>query len=284
MPAVRLTTLVGLARACHPLPCLAVTAFTAVYGASLGLSGGRGVLLAAAVLTGQLSVGWCNDWVDVARDVAAGRTDKPVPAGLVRVVVLRTATFAALVACVVLSLALGVAPGLAHLTAVGSAWAYNLYLKGTALSPLPFLVSFGLLPAVVTLAAPDGAWPSPSVVAGAAMMGVGAHFANTVADTAADRATGVRGLPQRLGPRGSLVVTGVMVAGAAAVLRAGLPGGSAAPSALLLAGAVVALAGSVAVLLTGGGAPSRIAFRLTLAAVGLVVAGVALAGLAAAHP
>ena len=39
------------------------------------------MLVALAVLAGQLSVGWSNDYLDRERDRAAGRTDKPVAAG-----------------------------------------------------------------------------------------------------------------------------------------------------------------------------------------------------------
>jgi len=34
-----------------------------------------------AVLLGQLSIGWQNDWTDAERDRAAGRADKPISAG-----------------------------------------------------------------------------------------------------------------------------------------------------------------------------------------------------------
>ena len=54
----------GLVVACHPLPCLAVTAFIAGWAVSVGLPAGRVLLVAVAVLLGQLSIGWCNDAVD----------------------------------------------------------------------------------------------------------------------------------------------------------------------------------------------------------------------------
>ena len=48
--------------------------------------------------------------------------------------------------CVPLSFAMGWAAGAAHLVAVASAAGYNLGLKATALSPLPYALSFGLVP------------------------------------------------------------------------------------------------------------------------------------------
>jgi 4-hydroxybenzoate polyprenyltransferase len=266
----------GLVVACHPLPCVAVTAFAAGWAAAVGVPAGRVGLVALAVLLGQLSIGWCNDAVDAPRDLAAGRRDKPVPAGLVTARQLRIAAGAALLACGVASLALGLAAGVVHLVAVASGWAYDLVLKPTPASPLPYAVSFGLLPAVATLAATPPHWPAPGVLVGAALLGTGAHFANTVGDAEHDAATGVRGLPQRIGPTASLRVSAVLVALAAVALLTA--GGSADGWTLVLlgAGAVLAVAGAaVAGRMVGRG---RAAFRLTLVAVALVVAGFLLGG------
>src|SRR3954469_18127003 len=266
----------GLVVACHPLPCLAVTAFVAGWAVSVGLPGGRAVLVAVAVLLGQLSIGWCNHAVDAPRDRLAGRRDKPVPAGLVTPRVLWTAAAVALVACAVASLALGVAAGVVHLVAVASGWAYDLVLKPTPLSPLPYAVSFGLLPAVATLAAAPPHWPPAGVLAGGALLGMGAHFANTVGDAEHDAATGVRGLPQRIGPTASLRVSAVLVALAAVALVTADRNAGGPTLALLGAGAVLALAGAaVAGRMVGRG---RSAFRLTLAAVALVIAGFLVGG------
>jgi 4-hydroxybenzoate polyprenyltransferase len=266
----------GLVAACHPLPCLAVTAFVAGWGLSVGLPGGRVGLVALAVLLGQLSIGWCNDAVDAPRDRLAGRRDKPVPAGLVTPGVLSAAAGIAVLACVVASLALGVAAGVVHLVAVASGWAYDLVLKPTPISPLPYAVAFGLLPAVATLAASPAHWPPAGVLAGSALLGTGAHFANTVGDVEHDAATGVRGLPQRIGPEASLRVTAALVAlSAVALLTTGAEARGWA-LALLVAGAALAVAGAaLAGRMIGRG---RAAFRLTLAAVALVVAGFLLSG------
>jgi 4-hydroxybenzoate polyprenyltransferase len=267
----------GLVIACHPLPCLAVTAFAAGWAVAVGLPAGRVALVALAVLLGQLSIGWCNDAVDAPRDVAAGRRDKPVAEGLVTVHQLRIAAAAALLACVVASLALGVAAGVVHLVAVvASGWAYDLVLKPTLASPVPYAVCFGLLPAVATLAATPPHWPPAGVLAGGALLGMGAHFANTVGDAEHDAATGVRGLPQRIGPTASLRVSAVLVALAAVALLTADTGAGGWTLALLAAGAVLAVAGAaVAGRMVGRG---RTAFRLTLTAVALVIAGFLLGG------
>jgi len=261
----------GLLVACHPLPTLAVTAFATAWSLAVGLAPVRAALVALAVLLGQLSIGWCNDAVDAPRDLAVGRRDKPVVQGLVSRRMLVPAAVGALACCTAASLALGVRPGVTHLVAVAAGWAYDLGLKSTAASPLPYAVAFGLLPAVATLAAPAPSWPLPGVMVGAALLGVAAHFANTVGDAADDAATDVRGLPQRLGPATSLRVSAVLVAVAALALLTAAGRAREASIVLLVAGALVAGSGGVlAGRMAGRG---RTAFRLTLAAVALVVAG-----------
>lgn len=210
-----------LVRACHPEPTAAVTVLTATL---VGASGGNPLLAGAAVLSGQLSVGWSNDWVDAARDRAVGREDKPVVQGL-PVATVRTAALVALVTCVPLSLLMGRYAGAAHLVAVASAWAYNAHLKSTLLSFVPYALSFGLLPSVVTLTLPGHPGAPWWATAAGALLGVGAHGANVLPDLDDDRATGVRGLPQRLGRGPTSVLSGVALLGATVLLAVG-PGAS----------------------------------------------------------
>jgi 4-hydroxybenzoate polyprenyltransferase len=251
------------------VPTLVVTAFGTALGAVAGLPAARLALLAAALLTGQLSIGWLNDLLDAGRDSTADRVEKPVAAGLVPPRAVRAGVVVAALACVVLSLALGWLPGILHLVAVASAWSYNLWLKFTPLSWLPFLVSSALLPAVAATAA--GQVPDVAVVVAAGVLGVAAHFANTVADARADRLTGVRGLPQRLGPARSRVVAagGVVVACAVLLLapELGLGAALSLPATGLLAGASVAGALSPLV-------PVRYAFDAVMGASALALAGV----------
>jgi 4-hydroxybenzoate polyprenyltransferase len=215
---------VALVRSAHPGPTLVVTVVGTALAATAGAPARTWVVLALALLAGQLSIGWCNDAVDRERDVAAHRTDKPVALGTVGESTVRTAAALALVACVPLSLALGIAAGLVHLVAVGGGWAYDLGVKRTVWSFLPFVVSFGLLPSVVTLALPTPALaPWWATVAGA-LLGVAAHLANALPDIDDDRAAGVLGLPARLGPDRTRTLAGVTLAGAATVLALGPPG------------------------------------------------------------
>ncbi|MEJ7704908.1 MAG: hypothetical protein WKF47_15190 [Geodermatophilaceae bacterium] len=71
----------GLARSCHPGPTVAVTAVAAVLCAAVGHDAASGTAVTSAVLAGQLSIGWGNDWLDRDRDRRTGRADKPLAAG-----------------------------------------------------------------------------------------------------------------------------------------------------------------------------------------------------------
>lgn len=267
----------GLIQACHPLPALAVTVFVVAFARSAGLPVGRTGLLAGAVVTGQLSVGWCNDYLDAGRDTAAGRSDKPIPAGRVAATTVGSAALATLAGCIGLSLLLGTRPALVHLVAVGSAWTYNGWLKFTPASFVPYLVSFALVPAVLVAAAlPGSPAPRAVIVLAAGLLGVSAHFANTVGDERADAATGVRGLPQRLGPRTSAAVSAALVVVVAAVLLV-LVGGRPLPAVVLAAAAVLAAA-SVVGSVSRRAAGTGLAFRLNLAAAALVVTGFVASG------
>lgn len=212
----------GLVLATHPGPTVAVTVLTALLAVGRELGIGAGLLVTAAVFTGQLGIGWSNDLIDGARDRAAGRSDKPVAAGVVSEATVRIAIALSLLLCVVLSLACGLASASVHLLlGVASGWAYNLWFKRTVLSPLPYAVAFGVLPAVVSLVGEDPVWPPGWVMVAGALLGVGAHLLNALPDLAEDREAGVFGLPQRLGaarirmiaPTALLLASAVLVVG-----------------------------------------------------------------------
>lgn len=190
-----------LLRAAHAGPALAVVALSLLLGVAADLDPGRVVLVGLAVLAGQLSVGWSNDLIDADRDSTVARTDKPLAAGEVGTGTVRAACAAAVLATIALSLACGVVAGLVHLLCVASAWAYNAGLKATAWSWLPYAVSFGGLTVFVQLAGQPSALPPWWIPVAAALLGVGAHLLNVLPDIADDEATGVHGLPHRIGAR-----------------------------------------------------------------------------------
>ncbi len=233
--------------ACHPLPTLAVTVVGGALGGAVGLSAGRLLVLVAAILTGQLSIGWSNDVLDAERDRRSGRTDKPLAVGSID---RRTATLAtgiAVLLAVAFALALGGWAGGAALSIVACGWAYNLGLRSTVLSFLPYAIAFGALPAVATLALPTAPLPAWWAVAAGSMLGVGAHLLNVLPDLEQDAANGIRGLPHRLGPGPSTGCAVLLVLGAAAALLFG-PVGPVPPWRWIAFGAMVAGAAGVAVL------------------------------------
>jgi 4-hydroxybenzoate polyprenyltransferase len=258
---------IPLLRASHVQPMLAVTALVTALAVAAGRGAGS-VWVALAILSGQLFVGWSNDWLDRDRDVSAGRLDKPVAAGQVAASLVGRCALAAFLACIPLSLANGWRAGLVHIGAVVSAGLYNAWLKATPLSPVPYAVSFGSLPFFVTLGLPRHPGPPGWAPLGAALLGAGAHFVNTLPDQEDDVRLGVRGLPQRLGRTPSLVAGAVLLAAAALVLAVLPPGSPGAPTVALLAAQLGAVLGVVLAARTGH---PRGAWTLTLAAAALAV-------------
>lgn len=262
-----------LALSSHPGPTLAVTALAALLATSLGYAPARIAVLAVAILLGQLSIGFSNDWIDAPRDAASGRTDKPVAQGLIpRATVFRAAVSTAVIGMAV-SIALGPGAAACHFVLVAAGWAYNAGLKRTPVSVLPFVVAFGLLPSVVTLSAQEGTPAAPWATAVGAIFGVAIHFTNVLPDLADDAATGVHGLPHRLGAR-----TSGLVAFGALVLSSVIVVAGTRASAASLVGLVVAVgiaAWGTRLLVTRP--PDRMLFRLVIAAA-VVLAAELIAG------
>lgn len=257
---------VALVRACHPGPTLAVTVLSAAYAVSVGLDPLRVVLVAAAVLAGQLSIGWGNDLIDVERDRTVGRDDKPLAVGDVPASTVRESCVVATFATVVLSLSCGLAAGLVHMGCVAAGWAYNAGVKATALSWLPFAVAFGGLPVFITLSAPGVGLPPWWIPTAGALLGVGAHLVNVLPDLGDDEATGVRGLAHRVGSRGAALLAVANLAAATVILAIG----ARAISGVVIVLVLTAVTGLAALALVARG---RVPFR---AAIGIAVLDVLL--------
>jgi 4-hydroxybenzoate polyprenyltransferase len=196
----RLAALVG---ATHPIPAVSVTALVAALTVARRADPFTVWWAVASTAAGQASVGWSNDYLDRFEDARAGRSEKPVVSGGVPPEVVGRAAATAFPVSIALSVPLGFLESAIMALAVSTAWLYNLGLKRTVLSWAPYAVSFGLLPAYVWVA--TGSLPTWWLVGAAALLGVAAHLTNVVPDLQADSAAGHRGLPHRLGPRGSLL-------------------------------------------------------------------------------
>jgi 4-hydroxybenzoate polyprenyltransferase len=253
-------------RLIHPAPAAAVVLLSAALGAILATQAGlpideRWALTVVAVAGSQIFTGATNDIADRVRD-ADGRPEKPIPAGRLS---LNAATWIASIGLAIqlvaswrvgeLALALGV-------VASASALAYNLFLSRTPLSPIPYLVSFGLLPAWIAagLGVPvERVLPAIPLIAPFAMA---AHLANTLRDFEADAAGGSRSLAQVLGRQASRrLAAGLALAVGLGVGGALVLGGRAGP-----ASAGLGLLGLLAVL---QGVPSerRLWYGILVAAI-----------------
>jgi len=175
--------------------------------------------IAVAILAGQCVVGWTNDVVDLPLDSAAGRSKKPLVSGKITVAQLKPAIFTALFLALLLSLIspLGLKGTLVHALGLLSATMYNIKLKKTLLSVLPYIISFGSLPWAIYLSA--GKHPPLWLVLGFIFIASAFHFLNVLKDLDTDIAQGVLGLPQRVGRVGSLGISLVLIsAGLASVV------------------------------------------------------------------
>ena len=214
----------ALLRSSHPEPGGALTVAMTLLAAGLGHRGWALAGILATVAASQLAVGWVNDWLDAGRDRRAGRRDKPVAAGAIAARTVGIAGLLAALAVPLLSLPFGLRPTALISLATAVALLYDWPLKSTVFSAVPYLVAFGLLPAFVVTALPGHPAPPAWLVAAAALLGGGAHFANVLPDLADDAATGVRGLPHRLGAAGSAVAAGALLLGATLTLVLGPAG------------------------------------------------------------
>lgn len=268
--AVRIAKRIRALVACsHPGPTVVVTVLAVLLAVAAGVGAERVVLLAAAVLLGQLSVGWSNDAIDAERDVATGRRDKPIAAGSISRAAVGTAAGISLGLALLLSAIIGWEFFLAHGIALASAWAYNAWLKFSVASVIPFAVSFGILPSMATLAAAVPAvapwWQS---VAGA-LLGIAVHLTNVLPDLDDDEATGVRGLGHRLGATRSAVVAFAAVIAGTVVVVAG--SAVTAPPVVVLGASASVLVCAVVGLVRALRRADRVVFRLVMAS-GLILA------------
>jgi 4-hydroxybenzoate polyprenyltransferase len=232
----------------HPFP-VAMNAVASVAFALLaahGRPGGRALLLiAAAIIGSQATVGVVNDLRDRDLDAIA-KPHKPLVAGRA------TVRGAASVGGVMLLLALvaGAAIGRLSLLFViamtAAGLVYDLWLKRTALSFLPYIFGLPLLPIWAWISvrdAPPRLWLTYPL---GVLVGFGLHLANALPDAERDRAGGIRGIVQVVGVRtalllcfGSFALTILIVAALTAGNRDG---------------AVIVLIGGAAVLLLGAAA------------------------------
>ena len=209
--------MVAMAKATHfgPLCLVVLISFVLAF---TQLPFGKSLVIALAILCGQCVVGWTNELVDDPLDRAAGRVKKPIVAGTVSVRDLQIGIPVALIAAILLSFfgPMGIKGGLTHMLGLGSATLYNLKLKFTWLSPLPYAISFGAMPFAIYAAAHKH--PPAWLVADFVLVSVAFHFLNVIKDLEWDRDQGVLGMPQRVGKRGSVTIAAALILGAIVIV------------------------------------------------------------------
>jgi 4-hydroxybenzoate polyprenyltransferase len=226
-------------RLIHPAPAIAVTVLSTVLGAILLAQAGqpagwRLLLTVVAVAGSQVFTGATNDLADEQRDRATGRREKPLPAGAMARNGARAVAAFGISLQVAASLPLGVLPLVLGLVAAAGAGAYNLLLSRTPLSPLPYLLSFGVLPAWIAAGVGvDLARVLPAVPLAALFAGA-AHLANTLRDFDADAAGGSRSVAQVLGRRRTRLLAAGCLLGVGIGVGVALLVGGAGPASLAL--------------------------------------------------
>ena len=105
---------------------------------------------------------------------------------------------------------LGVNGGLVYMFGVACGVAYNFYFKFSILSPLPFAVAFAALPSCIAIS--KDITPPTWMWLGGALFGMAAHFINVIKDMKQDQISEIKGLPQRLGTRNSIVAAALLIA------------------------------------------------------------------------
>lgn len=221
--------LTGLARLVHPFPSIldgiVTAAFAIVAGGTPSVAAGLGLAMVGL----QAGIGATNDFIDAPRD-AGHKPGKPIPAGLVSRAEARNVAL----------VAFGVGIGLAGLSGgptgvflaivvVAIGLTYDLRLKGTVWSWLPFAVGIPVLPVFGWLGA-AGRLPIAFLILVPAAVAAGAALAiaNAFVDVERDRAAGSGSIALALGPTNAwLIHVGILAAvGLAAAVSVGPLGGS----------------------------------------------------------
>ena len=256
----------------HPGPSLATTAAAVAFGLLFGIRLGdpRLGLIAVTMLMSQLSISVMNEWADRERDLAALRP-RPVAMGRVPA---RLALWLAIVlglAAVPGALAFGPSSLALVIFGIGLGWTYDLIMKPTSWSFVPFAIAFPLLAVWVGIISGRPIATLLPLLLAAAPLAVAIHLADSIPDEAADAAAGTRTLAIGLGRSGAIRVMQAMLLLGSAVVVASLLG-------RLLLSALLALAAVLGTALAGitarkrpGQARWAVAVTALIAVVGWIV-------------
>lgn len=223
----------ALLQAAHPRQGVATAAAVAAAAFVAGRPGLEVGLVALTVLVGQSVLGWHNDIVDAEDDRRAERHDKPVADGRLDPSAVWFAVLVGLFALLPLAVANGGYAAAAYGASLLVGLAGNVVLRATALSWLPWAVSYALLVPFLSYGGLGGQYegdpPNPALVAVAALLGVGVHFLRALPGLVQDNRDRRRHLPLRVALRTgaprllllSSIGTGLAAAGLVVVAAVG---------------------------------------------------------------
>jgi len=201
----------------HPIPSLLTTVAAMGFAWIFGIGPGdpRFWSIAAIMLLVQFSISALNEWADAELDQKAGR-QRPIPIGLVS----RGAALTVAVACAVGAFLLCLLSNLGTfallLVGLGTAlgWAYDLWLKTTPLSFVPFALAFPLMPFWVGVLAGRPLTSLVILFLGGSPLAIAIHLADAIPDRDRDRAAGLTTLAVVLGkPAGEMAAVGLLLIG-----------------------------------------------------------------------
>ena len=218
----------------------------------------------------QLSISALNEWADRDRDAAVRRYRPVAMARLSPAVALWLAVLFGL-AALPGALAFGLSSLALVSFGIGLGWAYDLILKPTLWSFVPFAIAFPLLAVWVgIISGRPIATLLPLLLAGAPLA-VAIHLADSIPDEAADAAAGTRTLAIWLGRGGAIRVMQAMLLVGSAVVVASLLGRSSLAAPLALAAVLGTALAGVTARKRPGQARWVVAATALIAAVGWIV-------------
>ena len=172
--------------------------------------------IAAIMLLVQFSISGLNEWADADLDRRAHRR-RPIPLGLVSPAAALSVAVVGAVGAFLLCVLSNLGPFALLLVGVGTAcgWAYDLWLKATPLSFVPFAIAFPLMPFWIGVLTGRPLTSLAILFLGGSPLATAIHLADAIPDRDRDREAGLSTLAVALGkPRAEMAAAGLLLIGA----------------------------------------------------------------------